>query len=303
MQSLSNQQIISFQKKILSWYKEHKRNLPWRHLPFDTHKKERDPYKILLSEIMSQQTQIERVVPKYEVWLNRFPTIASLAEAPVSNVLQYWSGLGYNRRALNLQKTAQAIMRDHNGIFPRTEKELLALPGIGSYTARAIMCFAFEEQVIVIDTNVRKVILTQFIQPYCHDCTQTDPKGNTIHDANCDTSNKISDAQISDIAQQLLPKDRAYEWNQALMDYAGTMLKQHKIRIPKQSSFKGSRRYYRGRVLKLLLEKKEILLNEIGFLMKDDYSLADAPLKDSILLDLEKEGFIKVSKTVVRLKQ
>src|SRR5258708_21802089 len=131
-------QITSFQDKILTWYTVNKRDLPWRH----TH----DPYKILLSEIMSQQTQISRVIPKYDKWLKELPTIQSLANAPLARVLGLWSGLGYNRRALYLQQTAKIIVQKYCNCFPETMQELKKLPGIGEYTASAVLCFAFNHQ-------------------------------------------------------------------------------------------------------------------------------------------------------------
>ena len=163
---LSPQEIKQFQTKILDWYKVNKRDLPWRQIRFNISLQQRDPYKILLSEVMAQQTQISRVILKYESWLEAFPTIQDLAKASVSNILVYWTGLGYNRRALNLKKTAEIIVNQYDGKFPREESELLKLPGIGQYTARALLCFGFNEQIAVVDTNIRKVILTQFINSH-----------------------------------------------------------------------------------------------------------------------------------------
>ncbi|MGH7203586.1 MAG: A/G-specific adenine glycosylase, partial [Candidatus Levyibacteriota bacterium] len=152
---MTQKEIMQFQQEILSWYSTHKRDLPWR--------KSRDPYRILVSEIMLQQTQVNRVIPKFISWFEAFPTVHDLEKAKVSDVLALWSGLGYNRRALNLKKAAQIVSEKYNGKFPQTEKELLAIPGIGQYTSRALLCFAFDQQVTVIDTNVRKVILIKFM--------------------------------------------------------------------------------------------------------------------------------------------
>ena len=154
MSRLSPADLKTFQATILSWYAQNKRNLPWRTTS--------DPYAILVSEVMSQQTQIARVVPKYLSWMEAFPTVASLAQASVGSVLMYWSGLGYNRRALNLQKAAQTIVNSYNGGWPTSPQDLEKLPGIGKYTASAVACFAFNAQIPVIDTNVRKVILVEF---------------------------------------------------------------------------------------------------------------------------------------------
>lgn len=263
---LSQKQIKTFQQKILTWYAEHQRDLPWR--------KTRDPYRILISEVMSQQTQIQRVINKYIAWLETLPTVESLAAAKVSEVLALWSGLGYNRRALNLKKTAEIIAEKYKGKFPQNEKELLELPGIGRYTARAVLCFAFDQQVAVVDTNVRKVFLTQL---------------------------NVSEKEIPEFAEQLLPQGKAYEWNQALMDYAGAVLKQEKIPIPKQSKFIGSHRYYRGQVLRILLEKKEVRIEKIGELIKNDYSVADKEWLSKLLKELVKEGFVIIINDVVQL--
>lgn len=278
---LTPKDIILFQQKILLWYAEHKRKLPWREIPFAKVLQVRDPYKILISEIMSQQTQIDRVIPKYEAWLKRFPTTETLAKAPLTDVLAYWSGLGYNRRALNLKKTAEIIVANYTGKFPRDEKLLLALPGIGPYTARAILCFAFNQQIAVIDTNVRKVILTQF----------------SFKQA------EVTEKEIEQIAVQLLPKDKAYEWNQALMDYASAVLKKEKIKIPKQSKFMGSHRYYRGQVLKVLLAKKKVRIDELGKLIKKEYIANDRKWLEELLVELEREGFILRTPHHISLKR
>jgi A/G-specific adenine glycosylase len=265
---LPEKKIKQFQKKILTWYRENKRDLPWR--------RKREPYAIFISEIMSQQTQISRVVPKFEAWMKNFPTVESLAAAPVSEVLHYWSGLGYNRRALNLKKTVEIIVKNFNGKFPITEKELLQLPGIGKYTARAILCFAFNQQVAVVDTNIRKIMVTQF-----------DFDGN--------------EKELYIFAEQLLPKNKADEWNQALMDYAASVLKKEKISIPRQSKFIGSHRYYRGQVLKYLLEHEKIELKNLGALIKKDYSELDEVWLQKLVQELIKEGFIVKKKDAITL--
>lgn len=221
-------EIVQFQRKILTWYEANKRDLPWRGT--------RDPYRILVSEIMSQQTQIARVIPKYNAWMEAFPTVFELAKASTADVLGHWSGLGYNRRALFLQKCAKTVVERFAGKFPQEKEVLKTLPGIGEYTAAAVACFAFNQQVAVVDTNVRKIILTQF--PH--------------------VSSDISPQEMQNIADALLPQGKAYEWNQALMDYASAMLKKEKIVVPKQSKFKGSNRYYRGQIVKLLLAQKSI---------------------------------------------
>src|SRR5258708_3311988 len=160
---LSQHIIKNFQQKILSWYAVNQRDLPWR--------KTRDPYSILVSEVMAQQTQLSRVIPKYEAWIAALPTVYDLAKASTGEVLKLWSGLGYNRRALYLQKAAQIIVSEFAGKFPQEEKVLQTLPGIGEYTSRAVLCFAFDKQIAVVDTNVRKVIITKFFNRHCEERT------------------------------------------------------------------------------------------------------------------------------------
>lgn len=263
---LSPNKIKQFRKKILDWYAKNKRDLPWREVPVGTSLQDR-AYQVFISEVMSQQTQINRVVPKFDAWMKAFPTVQSLAEAKISEVLQCWSGLGYNRRALNLKKTAEIIVKNFGGKFPMTEKELLSLPGIGKYTARAILCFAFGEQVAVVDTNIRKIIITQF---------------------GIDNNEK----ELQEIADLLLPKGRAYDWNQALMDYAAAVLKQERIPIPRQSKFIGSHRYYRGQVLKHLLKHKTIPVAQLGTVIKKDFTQAEKEWLDKLIQELIDEGFI-----------
>lgn len=281
MLPLTDEQKVSFQNKILAWYEKNQRDLPWR--------KTRDPYCILISEIMLQQTQVSRVIPKFNAWLKELPTIKHLANTSTSDVLQLWSGLGYNRRALNLKKTAQIITTTYNGLFPQTEKELLALPGIGVYTARALQCFAFDKQVAVVDINVKKVILTQVLRNASNSALG-------LADAP-----RVSDMEITALAEALLPYGKAYEWNQALMDYSSTVLKKEKIFVPKQSKFIGSNRFYRGQIVKVLLGKQTVTKNKLGPLIKEDFSDSDHEWFEKLLGELANEGFIIVEKGFIRL--
>jgi A/G-specific adenine glycosylase len=327
---LSAKQIKKFQKEILDWYAKNKRNLPWR-VPSGTRFQRTDPYKILVSEVMSQQTQINRIIPKYEAWIKTFPTIHSLAKANTADVLRLWSGLGYNRRALYLQKSAQILIR-HSGlsripsgsgrdsgvanapqndvvIWPKTEEELVKLPGIGKYTARAILCFAFNKQVAVVDTNVKKVIITQFI---CHpDRVKRVEGSSSTESVEKDSSTSpesssefaqndksyLSDKEIEEIAGKLLPGGRASDWNQALMDYAAVMLKDHKIFIPKQSTFRDSDRFYRGQIMKLLTRQAKIPLKDIEILFSD----VEKKRLKKIILSLEKDKLIVTHMNVLAL--
>lgn len=221
---LATEKVKKLRNLIFRWWQDNRRDLPWRHT--------RDPYRILVSEVMLQQTQVSRVLPKYEEFLHAFPTLASLAMASPAEVLTVWRGMGYNRRALYLKKTAETIVSDYNGKFPDSQPELVKLPGLGLYTARAIMVFAFEKNVAMVDTNIRQII-THFLFD------------------GLPQSEKI----IHEAADRLVPKGRAWEWHQALMDYGALALPKVKKAVgpvKKQKPFRDSDRYYRGRIVDLL---------------------------------------------------
>jgi len=147
---LTGPELTRFRKRLLAWFAQFQRELPWR--------RSKDPYRIWLSEIMLQQTRVAAAVPYYELFLERFPDVQALAEAPPEEVLRHWSGLGYYSRARNLQKAAQQIVALHHGVFPATEAEALALPGIGKYTAAAILSIAHGQKLAVLDGNVARVL-------------------------------------------------------------------------------------------------------------------------------------------------
>ena len=186
--------------RLLAWYAADGRaHLPWR----DT----RDPYAILVSEVMLQQTQVERVLPKYREFLARFPTLATLAAAPIAEVIKVWSGLGYNMRAVRLHQIAQQAMDEYGGALPNTLDSLLCLKGIGRYTAGAIACFAFGLPVATVDTNIRRVLWRAFrgIEPL------TWPTGDR------------ASRDLLALAEWALPAHAAYDWQQALMDLGATL--------------------------------------------------------------------------------
>lgn len=226
--------ITSFQQTVLSYYAAKGRHdLPWRLPDADD---AFDPYKITVSELMLQQTQVNRVIPKYLAFLEAFPTVQALASAPLSDVLTQWSGLGYNRRAKFLWNAAQMVVDTFGGVFPQTKPELVRLPGIGPNTAGAILAYAYDQPVIFIETNVRTVFIHHFF---------TDQSG-------------IPDAALLPFITQTLPQTNVREWYWALMDY-GTYLKQTVGNVSrastsyaKQSKFQGSKRQIRGQVLRLL---------------------------------------------------
>lgn len=184
-------------QRLLEWYKDHARNLPWR-------KENPDPYAVLVSEIMLQQTRVETVIPYYERWMNRFPNLESLAQAPLEEVLRYWEGLGYYSRARNLHRTAQILVQSYQGIFPQELSDLQKLPGIGIYTAAAIASIAFGQKIAAVDGNIRRVLsrLFQITEPVSLPETRD---------------------KIQNLAQQCLPPDKTGDYNQALMDLGATV--------------------------------------------------------------------------------
>ncbi|MGC1177379.1 MAG: hypothetical protein WA843_04890 [Candidatus Saccharimonadales bacterium] len=227
----------AFQSTVRDYYHDHGRHdLPWRVAEPDGGF---DPYKIMVSELMLQQTQVARVIPKYHEFLRRFPTVFSLAEAPLGEVLRVWNGLGYNRRAKFLWQSAQQIVSDHKGTFPQTTPELVKLPGVGANTASAILAYAFNQPAAFIETNIRTVYIHHFFED----------------------KTTISDKEVAEIALQTLDRERPREWYWALMDY-GSFLKQtvgntaqRSSSYAKQSKFQGSRRQIRGQILRLLGDK------------------------------------------------
>ncbi|HHN81934.1 MAG TPA: A/G-specific adenine glycosylase [Methanomicrobia archaeon] len=224
--------VRSFQRIIYAYYNEHKRPFRWR----ETH----DPYAILVSEVMLQQTQTSRVRDKYDAFLTAFPTFESLAQAPTADVLELWQGLGYNKRALSLKRTAEIIMERHGGKLPSDESALRALPGIGAYTAAALRVFVFNAPAPVIDTNVRAVYIHFF----------------------SDGSTKVRDTDLLPLIRDTFDTDHTREWVYALMDYGAYLKRNMKnparnsTAYKKQSRFEGSNRQVRGMIVRFLLDGK-----------------------------------------------
>lgn len=257
---LSDQQISDFQELVWQHYRDAARHMAWRDNP--------TPYFVLVSELMLQQTQVGRVIPKFEQFIKQFPDIQSLAKAPLSDVLRSWNGLGYNRRAKFLHQTAEELVLKHDSTLPKTFEELISLPGIGKNTAGAIMAYAFNQPVVFVETNIRTVYFYHFF------ADQSD----------------IDDKDLRGVVEQTLDHEHPREWYWALMDY-GTFLKQtagnniaQSRHYAKQSKFEGSRRQLRGKIVRLLLERPrplEILADQ----------LADDRLR-SVLDELQREHFV-----------
>ena len=256
-----------FRQTVYRYYREHGRHdLPWRHPELDG---SFDPYKILVSEVMLQQTQAPRVIPKYDSFLRRFPTAQIIAESSLGDVLIAWQGLGYNRRAKYIWQAAQQIMGDYGGIFPRMKDELMRIPGIGPNTAGAVLAYAFNEPVVFIETNIRTVFIHHFFPD----------------------RNRVPDKSIAVQVELTLDTCDPRSWYWALMDY-GAYLKQtigNLSRVSdsyaKQSMFSGSLRQLRGKILRELANGP---MEEARFLAK-----LDDPRAEAVFLQLRAEGLVR----------
>jgi A/G-specific adenine glycosylase len=259
--------IPAFRKMVLAHYKQNGREMAWRNTT--------DPYRILVSEIMLQQTQVERVTNKFPEFIRTFPDFASLAASPLATVLTVWQGMGYNRRAIALQKCATRVMNEYSGILPADVDILATFPGIGKATASSIAAFAFNQPVVFIETNIRRVFIHFFFV----------------------STDEVSDAEILPLVKKTLYRRNPRVWYWALMDL-GTALKKEvpnpnrrSVHYTKQAPFEGSDRHIRGTILKILLQNR--FLEEEEILSR----IAEDPQRvKKILWDLEKEGFIKRTK-------
>jgi len=302
---------------LLHWYAHEQRVLPWRATS--------DPYAILVSEIMLQQTQVERVLPKYQQFLRAFPTLADLAAAPTADVISAWVPLGYNRRAVSLQSIARQVLAQYAGRIPNTIEELLQLKGIGRYTAGAIACFAYHKQVATVDTNIRRVLHRIFLG-----LEYPEPKFN--------------DTQMLGLAERVLPAGEAYNWNQALMDLgatictsgnplctqcplqqschaftemsqhslfpSGSVLRQLRKVAEKKTSYQTSQpftstnRYFRGRIidfLRTIPSGQRVALPTLGSQLKSTFSDEELPWLRGIVDGLVKDGLLNCTEEGVRL--
>lgn len=265
-------QTSDFRSKIYAYFKKSGRQFPWR-------AKTVTPYEILVSEIMLQQTQTDRVTPKYQAFITAFPNIEKLAQAPQKSVLTLWSGLGYNRRALFLIRCAQVIVEKYQGQLPTDLLTLKSLPGVGPYTASAVAAFAFNYPTVVLETNIRTVFIHEFF------ADQT----------------SIQDTLLIPLIEETLDTKNPRQWYWALMDY-GAMLKKEfpnpnrrSAHYSKQSPFNGSNRQVRGMILKMLL-KSPLSLEVLGESIPRDKAIAE-----KIITDLIREGFVKKTRGKLQL--
>ncbi len=269
----SSKQLEIFKLIISNYYLSHKRDLAWR--------TSISPYNIVVSEIMLQQTQVERVKHKFELFIQSFPDFKALAQASFAEVLGTWKGLGYNRRALALHKIAQLLVNNYNNEVPKDPSVLQSFPGIGKATARSIISFAFNTPTVFIETNIRTVFIYFFFS-------------NKIN---------INDKEIYILVEKTLDKNNPRDWYYALMDY-GAMLKKHignlsrlSAHYAKQSKFEGSNRQIRGLILQILLEHKSIDENKLLTMLNKDKDLII-----EIINNLEQEGYLELSNNIISLK-
>ncbi|HUU75160.1 MAG TPA: A/G-specific adenine glycosylase [Methanoregulaceae archaeon] len=261
-----------FRSAVYAFYSRNRRDLPWR----ETH----DPYCILVSEIMLQQTQVERVIPKYESFISKFPDFEALSSANSGEVIREWQGLGYNRRAVALTRIADCVVEEYNGDLPENEDALRDLPGIGKATAAAIMAFAFGQPSVLIETNIRRVFIHCFFPE----------KG------------KVSDREILPLVEVTLDRRNPRDWYYALMDLGSALKKKENnpnrksTHYRRQSPFEGSNRQLRGQLVRILAEEEVIAMDQVLSRIK-----ADPDLVRSLLLHLEEEGFLAIKNGTVRI--
>jgi len=269
---IGGREVRRFQGVIYDHYRRHGRRLPWR--------KTRNPYRILVSEVMLQQTQAERVVPKYGQFIEAFPTFESLARARSSTVLKVWQGLGYNRRAIALKKTAERVVSEFKGTLPKDPETLKGFPGIGPATAASIAAFAFNKPALVLETNVRTVFI-QYFFPH---------KG------------KVSDEEILALLERTLDRKNPRKWYNALMDY-GAMLKRlhdnpsrRSLQYRKQGPFEGSNRQVRGAVIKVLTQRRCASISQLAAVL----DLSEEKIGGAVA-QLQGEGLVHTKRGVVHL--
>jgi A/G-specific adenine glycosylase len=258
---LNQEEVQDFQQKIMQWWAENERDLPWRRDP--------SPYNVLVSEIMLQQTQVSRVVPKFKEFMRTFPSIESLANSETKHLLQVWSGLGYNRRALWLKEAAKQIIECDG--FPQSVKDLHKLKGVGQYTSRSILIFAFNHDLAAVDTNIRRVLIASGF-----------------------ADESTSDKELQTIADDLLLRGRSRDWHNALMDYGSLMLTSRKTGISpvtKQSCFEGSSRQVRGTIIKTLTAVDDADLETLQRLI--DCEVKQSEL-ESIIHKLVSDGLVEI---------
>jgi len=285
-------------RALVEWYEAGHRSFPWRETT--------DSYRILVSEVMSQQTQLGRVEEAYREFLAEWPTVEDLAGADRADVVGFWTdhSLGYNNRAKYLHTAANQVSDDFDGTFPETPDDLQELHGVGPYTANAVASFAFNRGDAVVDTNVKRVLHRAFSVP-------------------------DDDSAFEEAANDLMPAGESRVWNNAVMELGGVACGQTPRcdeadcpwrewcdayasgdftapDVPTQPSFEGSRRMFRGRVVKLLREHDELALDALGHRVRVDYTPDGEYGREwleGLLADLESDGLVEVTAEGARLKR
>ncbi len=300
------------QETLLGWFEEHARDLPWR--------RTRDPYRILVSEVMLQQIQVSRAIPFYEAFVARYPSVVALADAPLADVIRTWGDLGRYRRVVNLHRAARRIVDEHGGDIPRDPAILVTLPGVGPYTAGAVACFAFEDDTAFVDTNMKRVLHRLFVGP----------------DVPAPTAGQ---RDVLALAAAAVPAGRGWTWNQALMEFgalhctarrpacgrcpvapacqAGTSLPAALAARPKVSRpsvpaaggdtpgvggpADGAHRVYRGKVLAALRELPvddpvaAVGLDALGRRIRPGYDAGQRPWLVGVVGSLAADGLVAVA--------
>lgn len=283
-----------FMAALLEWYESNQRRVPWRET--------RDPYAILVAEVMSQQTQLSRVIPAWERFLERWPTIEALAEAPLADVIEFWSThrLGYNRRADYLHVAAGQVVAEWEGSVPRDPDDLQTLKGVGPYTGNAVASLAFNTGNAAVDTNVKRVLYR--VIPGMGDS---------------------DDPPFEAVANELMPSGRSRDWNNAVMELGAMVCSPTPAcddepcpmrgwcaayasgdftapDVPTQPTFEGSRRQSRGRVLRAVGEHGALELDDLGHRIRVDYAPDGCPGRAwlrSLVEDLEDDGLVQLQET------
>jgi A/G-specific adenine glycosylase len=281
---------------MMTWFEENGRDLPWR--------RTRDPWRVLVSEVMLQQIQVARAVPFYESFVARFPTPRALSEAPLSEAIRAWGELGRYRRVVSLHNTARILVEEHGGKVPPDPEMLMNLPGIGPYTAGAVACFAFEQEAHFVDTNVRRVLHRLFF-------------GAEVPEP------KAEEKQLVRLAEAMVPRGHAWLWGQSVIEVGALQCKARKPRCetcpvgglcaarPTISAaltsrphaakathkYEGSNRFYRGRALTVLREgpPEGVTLRELGGELRGGFGEADLSWLRSIVESLRKDGLAEIS--------
>lgn len=291
---------------LLAWYTRQGRDLPWRRTT--------NPYHVLVAEFMLQQTQVDRVIPKYHAFLAEFPTLQALADAPAADVIRAWSGLGYNRRAVNLQAVARQVVAEHGGVIPDDPARLMGLRGIGRYTAGAVACFGYRRDAAFLDTNIRRVLHRVYHGPEV-------------------PAPRAGERQLWALAAEALPPGHGYAWNQALMDLGAMIctatrplcpacplvdlcraaptflryglperahraLREAGAGYQTATPFKQTSRYFRGRIvdaLRALPPGASLTLDELGPRLRADFDAGHAAWLRGLVDGLARDGLLTLA--------